>query len=228
VFDRLHYCPSQLPPQIVFHLMSIAEFWVNSPDRPEPLPEICDKWDRLLEEWVSCEELPLFVRKPGDGCGEEKRHHSGRILVPVDNSPAQWAFSLACSGKVPALEEIRQWLENDMIPMAMILKSEQRTRAKYRCRLSSNKEASVNLRGWKLAHITGVGLGKGRMEELEIFRLQKHHQDLLSPRNMFVVPLKLAGIAEVDVVTDVFGSARDKTVTGSIAGGNAPGDDEGG
>ena len=57
---------------------------------------------------------------------------------------------------------------------------------------------SLNKEGWKLCHIEPIGLNdKTPVEEIDIKRLEEHFIKLASPGNMFVVPLEIGGIGEI-------------------------------
>jgi len=121
-------------------------------------------------------------------------------LIKVDNSPAQWAFSMACDNKTPILKDLVTDLNNGNIPIAMVLSKS----AVYRGSIT-NSIYNVNKQGWKLAHIDHVGLyTRQPVEDISINKLIEHHKKLLSPSNMFVVPKEYGEIAEIDAFINVF------------------------
>lgn len=121
--------------------------------------------------------------------------------MPVDNSPAHWAYILALTGKQPDLDEIRSELAKDHIPVAMIMKKEEKVQAQLKCTRGAG--FSLNELGWKLAHIEGVGLNdRAPITEQSIEVLKRHFQRLMSPSNMFLMPLKLEGLAEISAVIE--------------------------
>ena len=141
--------------------------------------------------------------------------------MPVDNSPAQWAYALACRGVTYSLDEIRRLLAADAVPVAMIFTREERAGAHYRRALGKSGTAEA---GWKLGHIDGVGLRTAdALTTLPIAALETHHHRLLSPRNLFLMPLAWAGLAELPEVTsairraDTHPGERDTRVGGVMA-----------
>jgi hypothetical protein len=193
-------CPDDLPAALRAHLVAFAEGWARHAERPAPSAEVAHAWDTLIADWIREPRLPLLVRKSAENRGEEVSHSSGRTLVPVDNSPAQWVYALACAGEVPTLADIEEMLAKDQVPVAMVLKKAEREKARYRRALGKLGTASA---GWKLGHLQPVGLGYGGpVETLPIDVLMEHFRALMSPSNMFVVPLAWAGLAEIPEVLD--------------------------
>lgn len=192
-------CPDRFPQDIVALIEQFGRAWADSPLRPRPSPAVMAQWLALLEAWVKDDGVPLFVRKHSANRGSVILHSSGRALVPCDNSPAQWAFVMAAAGECPTLHDIKSMFAEDAIPVAMIQKAAERASAKQRCTLS--RQFSVNHHGWKLAHIQQIGLNeRTSIAELPMERLVSHFRALMSPSNMFVVPLAWAGMAEVEPV----------------------------
>lgn len=197
-------CPNELPSCLSSLIQGFGRAWAASAVRPSPALPVVEHWSLLLQEWAGAGDMPLFVRKSGNR-GSIIRHESGRALVICDNSPAQWAYSMACRAERPSLEMIRELLRSDGIPVAMMLKSEEKHAAHFRCTLAQQRQADVNRLGWKLAHIDGVGLrSRVALGSFPMERLVRHFVALLSPSNMFVVPEAWAGIAEVEgVVSEI-------------------------
>lgn len=193
-------CQKELPADLERLVIEFGRSWAKSPLRPAPDQETILHWKSLIECWATDESLPLLVRKHRDDRGVAIQHESGRILVPCDNSSAHWAFTQACAGVRPSIDDIRSLLENDRIPVAMIQKEKERQIASYHCRLSA--EFNVNIRGWKLAHIRNVGIGRGgsHLSNIPMQHLVSKFVNFLSPENMFVMPIKWGGIAEIDSV----------------------------
>ena len=195
----LSHCPEVLPPELTSILKSFGRTWAESTLRPQPPSHVIEQWSKLLRDWVASDDMPLFIRKSSDNRGSEIDHESGRLLVPCDNSPAHWAYIKALKGECPSLDEVRTLLADDKIPVAIIQKAKEKPCARYHC--TRPKNFNVNEFGWKLAHIESVGLkNRTPLRSFPIKRLTEHFRLLMSPSNMFVVPLALAGIAEIDVV----------------------------
>lgn len=188
--------PSELPSELTQHLRHLALAWANHSIRPKPQAEVLLHWDNLIADWIADVSLPLFIRKVANNRGSAVPDRSGRILVPSDNSPAHWAFALAVLGKTPTLDQIREMIGQDRIPIAMILKSQERIVAQFRCTLS--QVINPNAAGWKVAHIKAIGLAsRTPIGEMSATSLHMHFQRFLSPRNMFLVPTAYGGLAEL-------------------------------
>ena len=110
-------------------------------------------------------------------------------------------------GDCPSLSEVRILLADDAIPVAMIQKAKEKPAARYHC--TRPKNFNVNEFGWKLAHIEGVGLKNRKPPSaFPIERLVSHFRLLMSPANMFLVPLAWAGIAEIEAVIHEVASSQ--------------------
>ncbi|NTV47715.1 MAG: hypothetical protein HGB11_14620 [Chlorobiales bacterium] len=203
----LAHCPEVLPPDLTALVDSFGQAWAKSPSRPCLQAIAVAHWSELLAAWVAADDLPLFVRKHSNNRGSILAHSTGRTLVPCDNSPAHWAYVMASNGACPSLQDIRALLAEDAIPIAMIQKAVEKPSAQYHCTLA--RRFNVNDYGWKLAHIQGVGLkNRTHISALPLNRLTTHFLSLMSPSNMFVVPLAWAGIAEIEVVIQAVASAQ--------------------
>ena len=190
--------------QNIHDLMSKAgEEWANNPCRPKITKVNLRKWNKFIEEWIDSPEVPLFVRK-GKPRGQLITHgQSRRNILRVDNSPAQWIFKKACRGEdPPPIQDVVTMLGNSEIPVALALGKDERVKAHFSGLLG---DQGVNSDGWKLAHIEPVGLKRNAaLEEIDIYDIESHFKSLMSPGNMFVVPIGLAGIAEVSSFVDSF------------------------
>lgn len=185
----------ELPKSLQSLIRQFARAWAESDLRVHPDADTILHWQNLISNWAHTPDLPLFIRKGRSDRGQAKTHSSGRILVPVDNSTAQWAYTLALAGKKPSLSDIRTLVENDQIPIGMILTREERSSSQYSCPLTL--EFNLNQKGWKLAHIQDVGLNQRTpITEIPLQTLREHFYKFLSPKNMFVIPKQHAGIAE--------------------------------
>lgn len=168
-----------------------------------PDKSFVENWDKLIEDWINS-DLPLYVRKHGDKYprGSEIKHKSGRILIPVDNGPAHWALSMCINQNLIGIKEVKHYIDQDQIPVAMILNKKEKL-SKYKC--TKHLIDNPNKKGWKVAHIEQVGLNtRQSLNEIDIGDLEKHFKDFMSPSNMFLIPLLYAGLAEVEEVISVF------------------------
>ncbi len=103
---------------------------------------------------------------------------------------------LAFGKTKPLLEDIRSYLQRDEIPVAMVVDREMVARSRYRC--SKVAVPNPNKLRWKVCHRRKVALrGRGPVNQRSIDHLQAHFRDFLSPSNMFLVPLTLAGLGEL-------------------------------
>jgi hypothetical protein len=147
---------------------------------------------------MSDEKMPLLIRKSEKGIarGEVIVHDSGRVLISTDNSPASWSYLNAYSGLQPTLADVRRALDEDKIPVAMVIDREMALRSRYKC--SRSLTPNPNKLGWKVCHKRGVRLsGRGPLKHRRLVDLQTHFRNFMSPSNMFLVPLSLGGLGEV-------------------------------
>jgi hypothetical protein len=190
--------PDDAMQYIAERIEKLGKYWAKHPKRPRPRRDVRRHWKKLIELWAENRELPLYVRKYKDNRGSIIPHKSGRKLVPTDNSPAIWAFLLACKGDKPSLKEIRNMIRRDSIPIAFSLSKEEKGQAHYECYLGKLKKGYPSSDKWELAHIDDVGLGtKKRLEEFDIDNLKKHFVKLMTLSNMFFLPEEYAGLADI-------------------------------
>lgn len=200
--------PVRAPDSIAHGLALAARAWAVDPMRPRVAPEVLAHWDGLLDAWIAADDLPLYVRKSSENRGHALRHVSGRTIVPTDNSPAQWSCVLALQGGTPSLDDIRELVAADRIPVAMVLKRTEKEGARYRC--SRSPVPNPNTLGWKVAHIENVGLGYGGpLLESPLPDLAAHHKRFLAPSNIFLIPKDYAGAAETPDFIEAFRAGRD-------------------
>lgn len=193
--EELQQAPTSAPHSIKNGIVTAASGWFGDPLRPRLPEEIVVRWDTLLDEWVAAEDLPLIVRRPRNNRGHLLRHISGRSIIPSDNSPAHWSIALAFGGCCPSLDQVRETLSTDALPVAMAFKAEERLGARFRC--TRRAVRGPNDLGWKVAHIENVGIGyAGDILSLPLAQIGGHMKRFLAPRNMFLVPKDYAGVAE--------------------------------
>lgn len=202
---ELPRCPDRLPPYFDRRLRSLAERWASSDLRPKLTKRVLVHWDRLIDNWIRDSSLPLYVRKRGAGLsrGCPLQHTTGRTLVPTDNSPAHWSFMSAYKGLRPSLDEVRDEIQADHIPIAMALIARtEKPKAKFRCCRSSL--GNPNVLGWKICHKSPVKLQvRGNLTKIPIEIIHRHFRDFLAPSNMFLIPKALSGLGELTHFTDV-------------------------
>jgi len=127
------------------------------------------------------------------------------MLIPTDNSVAQWCFALAYEGTVPSLQDIDERRGADKIPIAYALKRTEREQAKYKCTIGKVLKPSINDCGWRACHIKHVGILPKRtpIPEISIDCLKEHFVRFLSPSNIFLVPKAWAGLGELPEMLEV-------------------------
>ena len=146
----------------------------------------------------------MLVRKARDNRGHALLHSSGRVLVPTDNSPAHWSLALAYAAACPSLDDVREMLRADCVPVAMVITTAEKLNARYRCTRQSTP--GPNQQGWKVAHIESIGLGyTGRLEDAPLGVLRAHFKAFLAPGNMFLIPKAYAGLGETPEFIAAFG-----------------------
>jgi hypothetical protein len=200
-------CPDPLPEDLDKELARLASLWAKHPARPRLDATVARHWDELVMLWSNEPTLPLLIRKYERGIarGEVTRHASGRELVRTDNSPASWSYMLAFAEARPTLDDIKGYFSRDEIPVAMVMDREMLARSRYKRSLGT--EANANTRGWKVCHRRRVRLqGGGTVEHRDITDLQSHFRAFLTPSNMFLVPLVLAGLGELPHLIEAVGN----------------------
>jgi hypothetical protein len=201
---HVEQCPTSLPDDLVAPIRLAAERWHKSLLRPRVAPEVLVLWSKLIDEWITDSTAPLLVRKSAGPRGKAIPHRTGRIIVPVDNTPAHWALGLALTGKCPSLEDVHTLLNRDALPIAMALKASERAQAKY-TGATAKWLGLLNRYGWKVCHIANVGLKTpAPLHVIDIRGLSTLFRALIDPSNMFLVPLKWAGFAELPEVVARF------------------------
>ena len=189
-------CAATQSPAMRAAIFELGRAWAADPARPFIEQGTLRRWDELLDAWLADRSLPLLVRKARGDRGARQRSSTGRLVVAVDNSPAQWAFAVAFDRLCPTPGEIDGMLRDGRIPVAMAFTREERVGAIYQGLRGACP--STNGAGWKLAHLEDVALGgRGGLSTYGDAALEAHFRRLMSPRNMFVVPLDWAGLAEV-------------------------------
>ncbi len=190
-------CPKDFPAGLQNKILSLAAGWARSSQRPRVLPAVLDAWDELIEAWLQNHELPIYFRRSSGSRGKRVSLQNGRSAAVVDNSPAQWVYALALNGICPTLGEIATLQERDHVPVAFVLPPAEGEGATYKCELSRQPNF-LSKSKWKLCHIEQVGLG--RVKDIAVHpieELDSHFRRLLTPRNMFVVPLDRSGLGEL-------------------------------
>lgn len=183
-------------------LRRLASHWRDSPTRPAVSGPDALTWHSLIQEWVHDRNLPLLVRRPRDGRGREIRHPSGRILIPTDDAPAMYLLSLAMERRTPARHSLYNALLSGRMPVAYSLTPAERRRARYTGTIASMDAPDLSSLGYKICHITHIGLRRMSLNYRTEVELVAHSLLFLSPVNMFVVPKEFAGLGELPEFID--------------------------
>jgi len=196
---KIPECPEELPAEFRQRMRDLSDGWMRSGLRPVVESGVARAWDQLIRDWVNEPTMPLYIRKNQNNRGSLIKHESGRMLIPTDNSVAQWSAKLAYGGTTPKLQDIEAWWKSDKIPIAHALKSAERKQAKYQCTIGRALKPSLNGCGWKICHIEPVKIRPQRTQLCEILidHFEAHFVRLLSPSNMFLVPKTWAGLGEL-------------------------------
>lgn len=190
--------PEKVPENVSLLIKKLGKEWNSI--RPRIDPNVLKGWDKTIKEWSVTASLPLIVRKSNDMRGVELKHETGRSVIISDNSPAQWSCYLAYCGNVPKIEDIRENLKNDGIPMSFAVKKGEEDFIKYKKTLGNY---SLNKSGWKLCHRKPVGLNSSEdISQIHIKTLIDSFTKLMSPSNFFLVPLKWGGLGELQEFID--------------------------
>jgi hypothetical protein len=188
----------ELPKEQKDVIAELGKLWAENPERPRPERDVRKRWEKLVEDWAETDSLPLYVRKARGNRGRIIPHDTGRSLVPTDNSPATWAFVLACTDKTPTLKEIRDMVDGDRIPIAFTLPKAEQSEEGYKYTLTDLRKDYPNSARWKFAHIEPVRLmRRGALAKLDISELENHFKKLMTPSNMFLVLKEYSGLAEL-------------------------------
>jgi hypothetical protein len=91
-------------------------------------------------------------------------------------------------------------LNEGKIPMSYAIKAVEKDKIKHKQILG---KYSLNKLGWKLCHFEAVGLGKRTpANEIDIKELESHFLKLANPRNMFLLPLQIGDLGEIQEFID--------------------------
>lgn len=181
-------------------IQELGKFWKKSETNPKISEKVLSKWERLIDDWINDETLPIIIRKQTSIRGSETTHDSGRKIVTTDNSFSQWIYCNVLNGNTYSIEEIKDLLKKDNIPMSFAIKASEKEKIKYKKTLGNY---SINKRGWKLCHIDPVGLKtKQSLEKIDIQDLKNHFKKLANPRNMFLLPLQIGSLGEIQEFID--------------------------
>jgi hypothetical protein len=160
-------------------------------------------WKKLINEWVRDKEIPLYVRKFNheNSRGKLIKHKTDRLLIPADNGPAHWSFSMCYNNNLVSLKSVKEMIKRDQIPVAYILKKIEKANEYIQ---TNHLIDQPNKKGWKICHINPVGIKKRTdLKLLPIEDIENHFLRLMDPCNMFLIPIELSGLAEIKRFIDI-------------------------
>lgn len=176
-------------------IKEIGTLWRNSPNNPQLDIEVLRNWDHLIDEWIDDDTMPLIIRKETGKKGQAFTHPCGREIIVSDNTVAIWVFSNVLRGKVFTLDEIRELLKHNELPMMFIATKGIKEKAKY-----TKPLGNYSLSGWKVCHIQPIGFNtKKGITDLDISVIKEHFKKYVNPNNMFVLPKEIGDLGEIDV-----------------------------
>ena len=199
MLDKNLECPKDIPDGVRTGIAAAALAWACSKERPRVSKKTKALWSNLLDEWIKNQNLPLLVRRNSAGRGSLLTSSDGRGVIVTDNSPAHWALTLALNEESVTLDCVKDRIDRKEIPVAQTLSKIEKEKAEYKCLIG---KWSLNARGWKVAHIKPVALGRVNLNNLSSPKLNEHFKRFIDPGNMFVVPKELAGFAELKILID--------------------------
>ncbi len=169
--------------------------------------DVAEQWEGLVAAWVEDPALPLLVRKAALKGAAVPHAASGRELLHVDNSPANWSLASALLGRRPTLHEVRAGLRAGAILIAMVKLNVVDERSTYRGLLRASMDPpNLNTPRLKVCHVLPVGTSDRTAAKMPLDTLKEDTRRLLNPSNMFVVPKAYAGLGEVPEFIMVFKS----------------------
>lgn len=182
-------------------IREIGHLWKISNTQPKINKEFLSKWEKLIYDWKDDHSLPLIIRNKQGSRGSEIKHNAtGRSIIFSDNSFAKWVYENVMDEKIFTLDEIKQKLKKDEIPISLVIKKSEKEKAKYKKTLGKN---SVNKRGWKLCHIAPIGFKNSTLaNNRDIKDLEDHFVKFGNPKNMFLLPLEIGFLGEIQEFID--------------------------
>ena len=185
----------ELDSEIKKKISDLGYLWNKSPLNHKPTQSHLDSWESVIKEWINDKNFPLVIRKGPNPRGSVVIHSTGRRIIVADNSFSQWIYYHIIKGEIFSLRELKEKLRNDEIPFSFVIKAKDRPFVKYSKTIG---EHSTGKLGWKLCHKEPVGINKRKkIEDIPIEQLENHFYKLANPKNMFVLPLQIGGIGEV-------------------------------
>lgn len=158
-----------------------------------PCETIIKSWERVLIEWIKDDTMPLFVRKGAETRGTILENFLQRKIMTTDNTPAHWVFkNIVFEEKKFTKNDIKNLLQNNNFPIAFIKKKEEQNTLIGK--MVADNDTRLNNKGWKLAHIEGIAMKRGKNVTLTNYK--EHHKRFLSLTNIYLIDKQYSGLAE--------------------------------
>lgn len=179
-------------------IKDIAILWKESEFNPIINTEILDSWDRVIDEWIADNDMPLIIRKDAKYKGQLFTHPSGRKIIVSDNTFAIWVYGRVMDNKTYTLNQLKTMLLNNEIPMVYMQTKEIKKKGQY-----TKPLGAFSLPDWKVCHIEQVGFNTSKtIEELSIDEIKEHFKRFADPYNIFVLPKEIGDLGEIQIFID--------------------------
>ena len=179
-------------------IREIGVLWHSSEHNPSIDEQVLLNWERVLQEWIQDDTMPLIVRKETNRKGQSFIHSCGREVIISDNTFAIWVYGRVMKGEVYTLSELKEMLYRNEIPMVFMQTNDVKEKAKY-----TKPLGSYSLPEWKLCHIEPIGFNTNKsIEELDVDSIKEHFMKYANPNNMFVLPKEIGDLGEISIFID--------------------------
>ena len=177
-------------------IKELGRLWKESNNNFQIPMRVLNSWEQLISDWAKDTSMPLIIRK-GSTRGQEFEHSSGRKIIMSDNTFALWVYHNVLKLKTFAVDEIKEMLIHNNIPMVYALTKEDKKIAKYTKTLGKFSLSDADSK-WKLCHIKPVGLNSRKpIKDFPIDTLIEHFKRYANPKNMFLLPKEIGGLGEI-------------------------------
>ena len=179
-------------------IREIGVLWHTSEHNPSIDEQVLLNWDRVLQEWIQDDTMPLIVRKETNRKGQSFIHSCGREVIISDNTFAIWVYGRVMKGEVYTLPELKEMLYRNEIPMVFMKTNDVKEKAKY-----TKPLGPYSLPEWKLCHIEPIGFNTNKsIEDLDVDSIKEHFMKYANPNNMFVLPKEIGDLGEISIFID--------------------------
>ena len=197
--------------KIKLHFQKIFEILLEDGKIIIPKERATKLWKKTLNDWISDDEMILFVRKGSERRGQIFETSCGRKIMTTDNTPAHWVFKSIVFNEIEHNKNfIHDLIINNNFPISFIRKrSEINTLIG---KMVADKETRLNIENWKLAHIDRIVMKRGNNITVEDYK--QHHNKFLDLSNMYLIDKSLSGLAETQLFNEIIKEYISKTGTG--------------